>query len=173
MKTTVEITENELVDLLTNNKGATPISLQYVTKPKINKEGKNIFGEVTRIANIQAFLGTNYENSVNRQLQREEKEAKFEAKPLWNGKGIRINFSLAKHSETGKFYMSYLPLKTLKSFHFDQFTNLIPNDVVKQYFYQSSNNNQQGTEKEIFHREIGIENIRKFKMKGCTYIVKH
>jgi hypothetical protein len=172
MKTTIEITETELINMLSKIKGATPISLQYVTKPKINKEGKNLFGEITRIANIQAFLGASYEKSVNRQLQREEKEMDFVAKPLWNGKGIRINFSLAKHSETGKFYMSYLPLKTLKSFHFDQFTNLILNEVIKQYFYQSSNN-QQGTEKEIFHREIAVENIRKFKMKGCTYIVKH
>lgn len=172
MKATIEITETELVNMLSNAKGATPISLQYVTKPKINKEGKNLFGEVTRIANIQAFLGTSYEKSVNRQLQREEKETNFEAKPLWNGKGIRINFSLAKHAETGKFYMSYLPLKTLKSYYFDQFTNIIPNETIKQYFYASSNS-QQGTEKEIFHREIGIENIRKFKMKGCTYIVQH
>lgn len=172
MKTVIEISENQLVEMLENQKGATPISLQYKTTPKINKEGKNLFGEVTRLANIQAFLGASYENSVNRQLQREEKDASFEAKPLWKGKGLRVNFSLAKHIETGKFYMSYLPLKTLRSYHFDQFLNPIPNEVIKQYFYASSNS-QQGTEKEIFHREIGIENIMKIKMNKRTYIVKH
>ena len=50
MKSTVKITKAELIKMLLNwNYGAQPVSIQYVTEPKLNKEGKARFGTITKM----------------------------------------------------------------------------------------------------------------------------
>jgi len=46
--------------------------------------------------------------------------------------------------------------------------NFIPISLLKPFFPQS-NFASQGTEKAIYHREIAIENIRRFKFRKTTY----
>ena len=65
MKKTEKITRSEFIKMLKDWKhGAQPVSLQYVTSPKLNKDGKNRFGDVTKIANVGGMAGYSYENSV-------------------------------------------------------------------------------------------------------------
>ena len=170
MKNTVKITRNQLIEMLRNwNFGAQPVSIQYITEPKLTKDGKARFGNVTKIANVGAMVGYCYENSVNNQLEREEKEREFIAKQLWNGKGKRLSLALTTHVEKGTFYLTYKAQQTFKSFHFDSALNFIPVAMLKPFFPQSDPAKYQGTETAIYHREIAVENIRRFKMKKVTY----
>ena len=169
MKNTIKITKAQLVQMLKDwNHGAQPAAVQYVTSPKLNKEGKARFGEVTRIANIGIMLGYNYTNSVNNQLERENEMRTFMSQPLWKGKGKRLSPALSTHIEKETFYMSYKAQQTFKSFHFDTALNLIPVALLKPFFPQS-NNASQGTDKPVYHREISIDNIRRLKFKKTTY----
>lgn len=170
MKNTVKITRNQFIEMLrTWNHGAQPVSIQYITEPKLNKEGKMKFGSVTKIANVGGMVGYVYENSVNNQLERENKERDFVSQPLWNGKGKRISTALSTHIEKQTFYLTYKAQKTFKSFYMDNVLNLIPIALLKPFFPQSDPAKYQGTEKAVYHREIGIENVRRFKMKRTTY----
>ena len=169
MKNTIKITKAQLISILMNwNHGAQPAAVQYVKTPRLNKEGKARFGEVTRIANIGIMLGYNYTNSVNNQRERENELRTFMAQKLWKGKGKRISSALSTHIEKGTFYMSYKAQQTFKSFHFDSALNLIPVALLKPFFpvYKSKS---QGTEKAVYHREISIDNIRRLKFKKTTY----
>jgi hypothetical protein len=169
---TEKITVKQLVAMLLNwNFGAQPASIQYVTSPKLTKEGKMRFGDVTKIANVGVMIGYNYENSVNNQLEREGKEREFLAQQLWNGKGKRLSAALATHTEKQTFYLTYKAQQTFKSFYFDSVLNFIPSAIIKAYFpdYKPTN---QGTETAIYHREIGVENVRKLKVKGITYVIE-
>jgi hypothetical protein len=169
MKNTKKITVNEFVEMLKNwNKGAQPVSIQYVTEPKINAMGKARFGEVTKIANVGGMVGYCYENSVNNQLERENKEKDFISQPLWKGKGKRLSTALSMHVEKRTFYLTYKAQQTFKSFHFDSVLNLIPNALIKQYFPQSDPAKYQGTNTAVYHREIAVENVRRFKCQGET-----
>ena len=169
MRTTKKITKEQLIEMLLNWKhGAQPASLQYVTKPKLNKEGKVKFGDVTKIANIGIMLGYNYQNSVNNQREREGELKNFMAQSLWSGRGKRLSTALATHIEKETYYMSYKSQQTFKSYHFDTALNFIPVAMLKPFF-PKSNFNSQGTEKAIYHREIGIDNIRRLKFKKTTY----
>jgi len=171
MKATVKITRNELISMLLNwNFGAQPASIQYVTEPKLTKDGKNLFGTVTKVANVGVMIGYCYENSVNNQLEREQKTADFMAAQLWNGKGKRLSLALSTHTEKQSFYLTYKSQQTFKAFHFDSNLNLIANDVIKAYF-PTTNYSSQGVDKAIMHREISIDNIRKLKFKKTTYEV--
>jgi len=169
----VKITKAQLVQMLKDwSHGAQPASVQYVTTPKMNAEGKRKFGEVTRMAYIGVMLGYNYTNSVNNQRERENELRTFMAQQLWNGKGKRLSPALAMHVEKETYYMSYKMQQTMKSFHFDSVLNFIPVALLKPYFPQYKNKSQ-GTMKEVYHREISIDNIRRLKFKNCTYeIVK-
>ena len=171
MRNEIKITKAQLIAMLMNwNFGAQPVSLQYVTEPKLTKEGKLKFGDVTKIANIGAMVGYIYENSVNNQREREELERNFMAKQLWNGKGKRLSHALTTHVEKGTFYLTYKYQQTFRALHFDSALNFIPNSLIKAFFPQSDNKSQ-GTETAIYHREISIDNVRRLKFKKQTYVI--
>lgn len=171
MKNTQKITRSQFIEMLKNwNYGAQPVSIQYITEPKLTKEGKAKFGEVTKIANVGGMVGYIYENSVNNELEREGKEREFISKPLWNGKGKRISLALSTHIEKGSFYLTYKAQQTFKAFHFDSNLNYIPANILKQFFPDNKPKNQGVEEgKEINHREISIENVKRFKFRKMTY----
>jgi hypothetical protein len=170
MKTTKNITLAQLKEMLLNwNHGAQPVSIQYVTSPTLVKEGKEKFGAVTKIANIGAMVGYSYENSVNNQRERENELRNFMAQQLWKGKGKRLSTALTTHVEKGTFYLTYKKQQTFKSFHFDAVLNFIPMAILRPYFRPYTPPANQGVEKVVHHREIALENIRKFKFKKVTY----
>ena len=170
MKNTIKITKREFIEMLKNwNFGAQPVSLQYVTEPTLNKDGKVKFGSVTKIANIGCMIGYNYENSVNNQRERENELRDFMAQPLWKGAGQRISTALATHKEKGSFYLTYKKQSTFKSFHFDSALNFIPVALLKPFFPKSDPSKYQGVEKPVYHREISIDNVRRLKFKKTTY----
>lgn len=170
MKTTKNITLAELKEMLLNwNHGAQPVSIQYVTTPKLQKAGREKFGAVTKIANIGAMVGYSYENSVNNQRERENELKDFMSQPLWRGKGKRLSTALSTHVEKGTFYLTYKKQQTFKSFHFDAVLNFIPMAILRDYFPPYTPPANQGVEKVVYHREISLENVRKLKLKKVTY----
>ena len=172
MKNQKNISLETLKEMLLNwNYGAQPVSIQYVTTPKLVKAGKEKFGNVTKIANIGAMVGYKYENSVNNQRERENEIRDFMSKPLWGGKGKRLSTALSTHVEKGTFYLTYKKQQTFKSFHFDAVLNFIPMAILKPYFTPYTPPKNQGVEKVVHHREISLENVRKLKFKGTTYNV--
>ena len=172
MKNTIQITTAQLIEMLrTWAFGAQPASLQYVTSPSITKAGKEEFGMVTKIANIGCMIGYSYENSVNNQREREGELRDFMSQKLWKGFGSRISTALATHDTKGTFYLTYKKQQTFKSFHFDGVLNFIPHAMLRPYFKPYVAPKNQGVDKPVYHREIGIENVRKLKFKKTTYVI--
>ena len=98
MKNVVKITQSDLKKMLESwSFGAQPVSLQYITDPDMNAANKRLFPFLKKIANVGGMIGYVYQNSVNNELARENKEADFLAQPLWNGKGKRISTALSTH----------------------------------------------------------------------------
>ena len=172
MRKTETINRNQLFLMLINWKfGSQPVSIQYVTNPKIKKAGKEKFGEITKVAAIGGLLGYDYQNSVNNQRERENKEQNFESGQIWNGKGKKINNCLVKHTEKGTFYVAYKHQQTFRSFYFDDLLQPVKHADLNEFFYASSSK-KQNLDQEVNHRYISLENIRRLKMKGVTYILK-
>jgi len=171
MKNQKTITHKELVEMLLNwNFGAQPASIQSITEPVINKEGKARFGAVTKIGSVNCIIDFNFEDAVNRELKKEGKEADFKVSALWKGKGKHINRRLVEHVETGVKYLAYKYQRSLRSLYFDSVLNFIPTAIMKQYFYNSKPTNQGVEEgREILPRTLKIENIRKLKFRKMTY----
>ena len=171
--TTVKISRQQLVEMLmTWNFGAQPATVQYVSEPKINKEGKQKFGNITKLGAVNCIIDFDFQKAVNTELKKEGKEANFQVQPLWNGKGVHVNRRLIEHVETGAMYIAYKYQRSLKALHFDSALNFIPVELLRPYFYSSKPTNQGVNEgREILPRTLKIENIRKIKFRKTTYIV--
>ena len=173
MKNQVEITKTELVNMLTEWKfGAQPASIQYITEAALTKEGKKTFGTVKKVANVHCMIGYNYQNSVNNQRAREEELKNFMAQPLWRGAGSRVSTALATHNTKGTFYLTYKKVNTMKSFYFDADGNMLTTEELKSYFKPVYKPTNQGIEKVVNHREVGIDNVLKVKFRKTTYVIK-
>jgi len=177
MKNIVKITQDQLFEMLLNwNFGAQAVSVQYVTEPDfLNVATKRNFADVKKIANVGGMVGYVYQNSVNNQLEREELEKDFVSKPLWNGAGHRINTALSTHLAKGKYYMTFKHQTTYRSIFIDFMSLIVYSHNQLKPFLKPfvAPTNQGVTEgKEIFHREISLENILKLKMKKITYVVQ-
>jgi hypothetical protein len=151
--------------------GAQPASIQYLTTPKINEEGKTLFGEVKKVANVGVMIGYSYEGAVKNQKEREHKEREFLAQPLWKGKGYRVSTACAAHVEKGEKYLTYKKQQTFRSFYFDAALNMLTSGEVKPYFPKSDPGKYQGLDKPIYHREIDLNNVQKVKFRGTTYVL--
>ncbi len=120
------------------------------------------------------FIGAKYENAVNNQLIREEKENDFIAESLPWGEWVIPN-KIIKHKDAFyvRYYSGMTNNKPTKMYHYkdgtmltDEEVNLLFSDYVSE---KKDGNDHQGTDKEIKPRTIKIENLRSLKLGGNEY----
>ena len=170
--TTQTITKDELKTILENwNQGSQPVGIQSVTTPKLNKEGKELFGNVLKISHSGGLLGYSYQNSVNNQREREGKPQTFTTEPLWNGAGRRISPTLAVHEGLNTFYLSYKHQQTHRAIYIDGNLNPIIYETLKPYLPKTKPSPKQELNQEVKHREIKLDNVKRLRVKGVAYIV--
>jgi hypothetical protein len=214
------ISKLELIDVLKSWRfGTQPASIQYITTPRLNKLGKELFGSIIKISNVGCLIGYSYQSSMNKILNKnvqnnvltkndfnkgilykddlirnsyegtfynefdekislhnnplndlpykdDLKKNLFVSGFIWNGKGKRINSCLIQHIETLNYYLSFKHQQTFKSFYLSHDLTPVKESIIKNYLYGSD------IKKEIEHREISIDNIKKLKFKKVTYVIK-
>jgi len=165
-----EITKSELIELLKNLKTATPATIITQTTPKMRKKNNPYFDKVTKFMKANVFINFNYENSVNKVLDKEGKEPYFKASSrVW---GTRIQGTpLVEHK--GNYYLECRFLKYVKSTYiFDN--HVIPESILNDYVYEGNNSEHQGVswENEIILRDFKIENILQIKFNKEVYIIR-
>jgi len=173
-----KITIEKLVEILSQRKGATFISLVSETAPKMRKTANPYYGRVTRLAERSGMVGVCYESAVNRQREREGHDEYFTAESMWGGKGERINSCFCRHKETGKIYLVFYPTKvdnngkpiasqdrwSVDGRECDPETY----KEIKRFLPEHSAPKQELT-KEIPWRVFGLETIRQLKIDGQIY----
>lgn len=162
------ITYSELVEILRNHKGATPISFTALTTVNARKTG-NPYDAILKLSTVNAFTGHDYENSVNRQRLREGKTPDFvEQGRAW---GTNINNLLVE--KDGKFYLRVRPLKSLEEpTYFTRVGNKlteVKKSVIERFLPAIYHSQIQNTDKEIIHREYMVENLRTVSINGEHY----
>lgn len=167
----VSIPESQLVEILSNQKGAAPVTLSAMTDTKARKTG-NPYKAIYKFAVVNGMIGVNYENAVNRQQVREGAvEGTFEAKARqW---GEQINKSLVVNGD--KYYISIVNPKSCKAKprYYGQRTDgslvRISSEIAKQFIPEHKKATNQGTDKEIVFRNYSLGNIRTVAIGGKKY----
>lgn len=158
----VQMTPDELVEHVKNLKGTTAISFDAVTDARLKKTGNPIPLPCAKWSKVNGMIGYNYENSVNNQREREGSERDFDAAPRqW---GTRIHPCVVEHK--GNFYLTVKIERVLEQPRYFDANGKEREIMEVKPFLPSKGATRQGVEKEVIHREYGIENIRNLRMGG-------
>lgn len=123
-------------------------------------------GPIFKLSRFNAFVG-DYENMVNNQLAREGKDQlTFTAKPRkW---GVHKSLALVEHK--GNHYVSLKPLHTRKPVYLIRtpqgFLAPIARAAIASFLPEERHATNQGTEKEIYHRDYKLESIVSLRIAG-------
>lgn len=158
----------QLSEKLKAVKGATFAGVVTETEPKVNKSCPLAIKKLT-ISNV--ILGAFYERSVNRQLEREEKESDFVAQPRKWGNHI-LGTPLVEHVKDGE-RKEYLACQ-FRSAEASYLVNgeTVEKESIAEYLPKESDPREvQGTEKAVVYRTYSLESIREITLNGETLIV--
>ncbi len=178
-KETTKVTLSELANKLKEIDGSSASAFWMLceTDARLKKTGNPYRDEkVTKLSRYNGLLNFNYTNSVNNQLEREGKEANFEAQENWHAKKFdKVNGCIAEKAE-GNSSQEYIWFKNDNS---DRIAFAINGNVAnesdtaicEQFIPPHSPNKSQGTEVAITPLTIKLQNIRLLKAKGGFYEV--
>ena len=170
------VTRNELAETIKTVKGSTIVKFVAETEVRMNKKNNPYLG-ATKIATVQGSLGWNYENVVNNQLGREEKELDFVAQPP-KGKLHTDNKHFLTDEKTGtKSYLVVFPLPKSEERKAEEPTvyhykgQVIDVELLKPFMVKSYKPQSQGTDTAIIYRTYGFENIQSMRLLGEDYVI--
>lgn len=180
----VSLTELSLILQKIDGSSATQFWMVIETEVKLVKKFRALkaipspFAKdtVTKLTRYTGMLNFNYTNSVNNQLEREGKEADFQAQANWHTKKYdEFNGCVAKKVE-GNQTQEYLFYKDNNA---DRLAYLLngfamnaeQTKIVKRLLPKYSATKSQGTDEVVLVKTVKLQNIRILRVKGVTYEV--
>jgi hypothetical protein len=155
-----KITHAELIKYLNSSNAAKIISLDIETEPNMRKTNNPYKDGCTKTSSLTGIVHFNYENSVNRQLEREGKD--FLTFTAQERKWGTLNGAWVEHK--GKYYLQVKVEKASDSVYKYKGEE-IPIEKIESFLYESSKPNTQfAIDKEVVVRDIKIENIKRIRM---------
>lgn len=160
-----QITKQELIERINNVKGTTIVSIDIESEPRMRKTDNPYIG-ATKSVTLSGVVNFSYENAVNNQLEREDKERNFKSQERAWGT-YDGNWITHKGSH-------YLQIKVQASsdpiYMFDG--NEIDKNTIKDFLYESKKaHTQEELDKEVVIRDVKIDNIKKIRAFGDEYII--
>jgi len=165
-----QVTPNEMVEIVKSVKSSTHLSLVAETPADMNKRGNPFYGTIKKNT-VAGQIGFFYENAVNNQLGREEKEMDFEAqRPVW-AVALSDTRNLVTNKAGSKHYL-YVKVNSAGTPQYFLDGKEIAADLVKPYINVNTKpNTQAALDKEVCVRMYGLENIRSINMLGEEYMI--
>lgn len=163
-----KISKAQLVELLRNVKGATPVTVTLNTEPSNLIGGKSCpFAGCRKIQRTNIVLNFNYEKSVNRQRGREDKEQDFKAEKGW---GEHVDNSLLIEKD-GNFYLQGKIEKVLQVayFHNGQEVEI---EKIKPFLRERKPSEKQDLNKTVAMFKPKIENVKELVMNKELYVIE-
>lgn len=166
----IQITQQELITLLSGLRGATPVTIVAVTEPKMNKTGNPYIGRVLKTQSSNVFVNFNYENAVNNARFKESGETGFTAHPRkWGVRiaGTPLVLNKGIYYLECRFFKASDPTYTID--------NVVVDKSVLEPFMPAtySNAEHQGlsAEKEVIIRDFKLTNIKEIVVNRNYYEV--
>lgn len=169
------ISQDQLIRLLCERKGANFATLLTETEPKMRKN--ELSGRVTKKSHVNVAIGVHYERAVQRQQEREGLEVDFTAKPRQWGERL-TGTPLVRHTNKAgetNHYLEAVPKKvmTAPQYLVDGFpANENQQKIIAEHLSPSRKPATQNTEKEIVVRDYKLTNVKAIKINGKKYKVQ-
>lgn len=160
------ISESQLSKLLLCISGTKEVSITTETVVKMNKTNNPYFGKVRKQTKTSALINFDYESSVNRGLQKEGKDADFEAKGRAWGAHVP-GTPLLLHKD--KLYLNIREISKQSVYVYED--REIGREELAGWLPAYKKNENQGLENEVVVRAFGIDGIIAITVDGTDYIV--
>jgi len=168
------ITKEQLLNGIRSLPKAAIITLTAEIDPDLKKTNNPYYGRIKKVITINCSLGMDYEASVNRQRERENKETDFIVEHhRW---ADFVENALVENRNTGEFALRVIEHKRISEQYY--LDNEPIDKVVLQPFMKSRKpSTKQGTEKPIRYRNIYVNGKPNFRgiisiKYGDNYIVQ-
>lgn len=173
---TTTISRNDFIQLAANLNGFCRVLT--TTEPTMRKKGNPYDGRVTNITERLGNLGTNYENAVNSQREREGIAATFSAESMWKGAGEHVNKGIVRHKGTGENYLVFYPKSDTNGNPMNSDQRWLVDGVaateeqiaeIKSFMPNRTSSGKQGTEKPVPWRVFNLWNVLEVAVAGKVY----
>lgn len=182
MMTVLMIAKEILLAILEKYTGCTAIGLDIATDAQSSWNMKAKDGSINpywkkgakKHSTLAGKLGASYENCVNNQLGREDKEMNAEAKtPVWFAyvEGSRIiGFNYKNPSDKRYFAIQVTSVSDVT--YRDALGNVIPFDTIAKFIPEhTSSSTQADVEKKIIWNTIGFDSVKAMRVGGRELII--
>lgn len=178
-KTPTRVTLSELSLILQRIDGSRATFANFVieTDAKLKKTGNPYNGEsVRKVSKYNVQLNFNYTNAVNNQLEREGKEANFEAQENWHTKKYdSFNGCVAMKMEGNQrqeyLFFRKLDVQRIGFMMNDKVATPEQSEIIKVFLPAKSAPKNQGTDKPIEVQTVKLQNIKLLSLEGEFYEV--
>ena len=167
---TKAITTNELVEILLKVEKGTFAFIRIETVLKMRKTNNPYFGLITKKSDIRVLLGSNYQDRVNNNLEKEEKDRDFIAESCKVGN--HVSECVLYNENTKLFYLQAEYFKEIKpkvEFYFNG--KLIELEKFSEFVPEKTTAKQKGLIKKVNSISVKIENIKEISLNKIKYIV--
>lgn len=161
-----QITRAEMIDILNGIKGAKPVTFEFSSPPnmlaksRINGQPNPFRGDINKVRKYNVIVNFIYENSVNRQRDREDKTADFVAGTNW-GEHTGDNRIIIENKD--KQYVQ-CKLERVLDTHYEKISNgaMVDDAALSEFFSDRKASAGQGVDDEILVIRILADNITAF-----------
>ncbi len=178
-KVIVPISQAKMVGMLYQLNGSEIVTLHTLTDArlrktsKIDKKIKNPYPNMKKYSIVNGLANINYENCVNNQLARENKENDFNAMPPQWGQAINDSKVLKQHiNKDGEYnqYISFNPRNHIETRYYNDGVE-IDKSEIEEFISDKKPSSRQGTDKEVIWRTYKTESILGVARKKTFYEV--
>ena len=167
----MEITITELLNVLNQVNKPTFVHIVMETPVRMKKTDNPFFGLVTKRSSGNYLIGTDYEQRVNNNSEKEEKERDFVTETL---KGKRhISKCVLIDTKTESVY--YLMMERFDEIHpkveFKQGEDPIEKQLFEQFMYPTYQSTKQGQERKVMVLTPKLSNIKEISIDKMKYEV--
>jgi hypothetical protein len=161
-----QITRIEMIEILNGIKGAKPVTFEFSSPPnmlaksRVTGEPNPFRNDISKVRRYNTIVNFIYENSVNRQRDREDKTANFVAGTNW-GEHVGDNRVVIENKD--KFYIQCKLEKVIEQ-HYQKISNgaLVNDEALAEFFSDRKGSEGQGLDKEVMCIRILADNITAF-----------
>ena len=168
------ISRAKLLVLINNAKRGTFAKVIQVSDPKFKKGVSNELGitSALKVTELSVILGSEYQNRVESQLVKENKDiSEYQKGESW-WKPANENYTIAEHKKNDKLkYLIYSPYANSYPRSKYLINGKIKSDVPDSLKPSKSKPTNQGTDKEVLIRVLKLDGIRTIQFGGKAYRV--
>jgi len=178
MKTTSNITRQELISILNEIENPTFVNIVSTTNVKMNKEktkegNKEVnpyYNKVVKLRKGNFLIGSDYEKRVQKNDKLEGGEGNFQSQE--SKVGTHISKCVLFNERLNKYYLSHEKFPQVKpTSEFLYEGNTIDKMIFDKWISDSNPYQNQPQEKKVEWTTLTIDNIKEISLNGTHYII--